>query len=38
MEKDAKLGNAETASTVQPVETLSQTIRRSLAVPSLFYS
>jgi ribose transport system permease protein len=33
MEKDAKSGSAETARTVQSMETLGQTIRKSLAVP-----
>jgi ribose transport system permease protein len=33
MDKDAKLGSAETVRAVQPVETLGQTIRKSLAVP-----
>lgn len=33
MEKDAKLGSAETARTAQPMETFSQTIRKSLTVP-----
>lgn len=33
MEKDAKLGNAETAATVPPTETLGQSIRKSLSVP-----
>jgi ribose transport system permease protein len=35
MEKDAKLGSAETARAVPPVETWGQTIRRSLAVPQV---
>jgi ribose transport system permease protein len=35
MEKDAKLGSAETASAVPPMETLGQTIRRNLAVPQV---
>lgn len=33
MEKDAKLGSAETARTAQPMENFSQTIRKSLTVP-----
>ncbi len=33
MEKDAKLGSGDTAQAVQPMETWSQTIRKSLTVP-----